>query len=51
MIAMGFIKTWDAMAGMRVLLGILEVSGPLHSHEETTAKIFRPASFPVVYIY
>lgn len=25
MIAMGFIKTWDAMAGMRVLLGILEV--------------------------
>jgi hypothetical protein len=25
MIAMGFINTWDAMAGMRVLLGILEV--------------------------
>lgn len=32
MIAMGFIKTWDAMAGMRVLLGILEVSVSLAIH-------------------
>lgn len=36
MIAMGFIKTWDAMAGMRVLLGILEVGLLPHMHADVS---------------
>lgn len=33
MIGMGFINTWSTMAGMRVLLGILEVGFLLVGHE------------------
>lgn len=32
MIGMGFINTWSTMAGMRVLLGILEVGSLLVAH-------------------
>jgi hypothetical protein len=27
MVGMGFVKTWEAMAGLRVLLGVLEAGG------------------------
>jgi hypothetical protein len=51
MIAMGFIKTWNAMAGMRVLLGILEVSDLASKYSGKTAHIIRPVSSPAVSIF
>jgi hypothetical protein len=50
MIAMGFIKTWDAMAGTRVLLGILEVGDFVYVYEEKIADIIRPVSSPAASI-
>lgn len=31
MIAMGFVKSWSVLAGLRVVLGVLEVSSPASS--------------------
>lgn len=36
MIGMGFIKTWQAMAGLRVLLGVLEVCSSHVGHGDDT---------------